>query len=323
TPSQPDTPDEPTRPQPKRDSVYEMAASPRADDRTYAVQRWQREGYDRKPQGRLRLLEALAGRIDRETGLVLTKSFRESPPGVYESLDCLEHANPSIKRVIIDQLSRRELNDEERTVVAAVLQELEDTRDRLIDEALIRIGRPREGGLGRLIEARGPEWLKLGDGREILAKLDTKDLAALLSSKDENVRVLVVDLLGDRTDDLQIALSSLSRALKDDAQQVRRRAVEAVGNLRSGRGAWYLALALVGEKDQRTEELIRNALTRLPARSTTQYLRKLYKSKKLDNRKAAVSALRSLRNHEAIMALVGAVEDEDGDVRREALEALL
>ena len=325
TPSRSDdgAPDEPSQPQPRRDSVYEMAASARADDRKYAVLRWQREGYDRRPQGRLRLLEALSGRIDRETGLILTKSFREDPPGVYESLDCLEHANPSIKRVIVDQLSRRELNDEERTVVAAVLMEQEDTRDRLIDEALIRLGRPREGGLGRLIEARGPEWLKLGDGREILAKLETKDLAALLASKDENVRVLVVDLLGDRGDDLQIALSSLSRALKDDALTVRRRAVEAVGNLRNGRGAWYLALALVREKDRRTEELIRNALTRLPARSTTQYLRKLYKSDKLDNRKAAVSALRSLRNHEAIMALVEAVQDEDKDVRREALEALL
>ncbi|MGE0711934.1 MAG: HEAT repeat domain-containing protein [Planctomycetota bacterium] len=309
-------------PRDEEGSIYAQAASAREGDRVLAVKRWRDEGYETKPKARLRLLKALSGRIDREIGLILTKSFRDHPVGVYEALDCLEHANSSIKRVIFDQLSRRELSKEERSVVAEMLAEQGD--DAAIDEALLRLGKPRKGSFQRLLDARGVEWLQLGDGRALLSKLPLADLAALLGHDKPEVRVLVLDLLGDRSSEVERALEAIAKGLQDKDVTVRRRAVEAVGSLKHGRGAWYLAQALAREEDKRSHELIRSALGRLPVKAATGYLKSmLAKNQRPETRLAGVTALRAIPNVETVGLIVEAVGDEDRKVRVEALEGLV
>jgi hypothetical protein len=332
TPEGPD-PDETPEPTPSRAAspgsssdplgIFELANSAREHERLIAVKRWRDRGLGKKPKGHLRLLQALAGRLDSKTRSIVTKSLRQHPPGVYEALDCLEYSNTTLRRVLIEQISHSQLSADEVSVAVEVISEIKDTPDLMVEEALIRIGKPKPGGLQRLIEARGIEWLRLGGGRELLAKFPAKSLGELASSKTKEVRLLAVGHLGERTDEVDEALKLLAKILKDSDTEVRRRSIQGIGRLRNGRGAWYLALALPREKDKRTQELIRNALSRLPVKASTRFLTTMIKSKNPTSRVAAVMSLRSMQRPETIVVLVNAIKDKDRAVRMEVLSALV
>lgn len=309
---------------PKSSDVYELAASKNPNDRFRAVRRWQTSGKFKLEGARLKMLRALAsGPVEREVGQMITKTVRDRPPSTFEALDCLELANPALKRLLLEQLGQAKLTEDERIVTAEVLGELEDTRDCLVEEILIRQGKPRKGGFDKLLAARGADWLKLGGGRKLLATLPSDELTNLITHPEREVRVLAIDLLADRRDDPEAALSALNKALSDKDAVVRQRAVESMGGMGSGRAAWYLGLAIARETDARTQELIRTALRKLPLKSAVNYLDKLVKSKSAKQRLAGVMALRSIPAPAAVTVMVRAVKDEDRLVRVEALGGLL
>src|SRR5690606_29389209 len=86
---------EPSSPPPRRsldgkEAILAAAASPDADLRRRAVERWAELELDRAPGARLALLKALARRLDREIGALILQSLRDHPPETLEALDCLE-----------------------------------------------------------------------------------------------------------------------------------------------------------------------------------------------------------------------------------------
>ena len=55
--------------------------------------------------------------------------------------------------------------------------------------------------------------------------------------------------------------------------------------------SWPLARALHLEKDDRTADMIRGALAKLPAQETVKYLKALLRKRSKDDRLAAIAAL--------------------------------
>ncbi|MBL4848785.1 MAG: HEAT repeat domain-containing protein [Planctomycetes bacterium] len=306
--------------------VYVLAASVDADDRSDGVKRWRRKKLYRRDGSRLKLLNALDGRQTREQSHVILETVRSNPPEVLEGLDILERLTPgnALWRELVEQFGTRDLSSEERDVVSDVLRESADTKDLVIEETLIRIGRSKTGGGTRLVAARGVQWLLVKEGLAVFSLLPLEEQAKLLDHSDPRARLAGVKLIGKhgRKNKPADALKYLSKYLASKDTELKRRAIEEVGSLGEGVGAWYLALAMMKEKDRRSLELLRNALARLPSKGAISFLRKLAKHAQADRRRAAISALRVIRHPDAINVIMVAVRDKDRKVRIVALSAL-
>lgn len=318
---------EPTRerPQNKRDP-YVLAASVNADERLLGVKRWRKEKLDLVDGARLKMLKALDGREDREVSKLLLESLRDSPPEVLESIDLLDRLSPgsAMWRFLVENFGKMEIAGEELEVVADVLTNSTDTKDLLVEETLVRLGKAKKGAGLKLLEQRGVEWLQVGDGKDLFGKLPLEQQAELLGHSDSRARLAGIQLVADAGRDgaSTEVVKILSKHLASDDTELKRRAIEEIGSLGEGIAAWYLALAMMREKDRRSLELLRNSIARLPSKDAITWLRKLKKHKQADRRKAAVSALRVIKHPEAIEAIMQAVKDKDRAVRLEALSAL-
>lgn len=301
--------------------VLELARSTDTEDRLIAVQRWRSRGLDKSKGSRLRMLKALNKRISRPVGLELLTSFRESPVTATEALDCLEFANTGIWRLLVKQLGQPQSDPEVTDLIAEILGEQKDTNDLIVEEALIRLGKPKPGAAERLIKKRGVDWVRLGGGKAILASLPLKDLKPLLSSKDAEIRLLVCNLLGASKQPSE-AVKVAVGLLKDPDPKVKRRCIEILGKLREPYAGWYLALAMEKETDKRNLELLNNALSRLPYKATTRrYLFKLAQSKKTRYRLAAVNGFQAVARPLVVQPLIKLLDDPDPGVRLAALKA--
>ena len=310
---------------PKADP-YALAASVSADERRLGLERWRRQKEDLLDGARLKMIKTLGSRQGRDETLVLLESVRAAPPSTFEALDCIDLLPPSssLWRELIEQIGKRELSDEERTLVAEVLKEAKETQDLLIEETLARVGRPRPGAVTRLVAARGVEWLEFGEGKTMCTNLPLDELAGLIESEEPKVREIGIKLVAakGREGDAKETLKILAKHLGSEDVSLKRLAIEEVGSLGEGTGAWYLALAMMSETDTRTLEMFRNSLARLPAGDAVAILGKLAKHERPDRRRGAISALTVLENEEAIRILIKALEDSDRTVRLEALQGL-
>lgn len=323
TPTRRPTP-RPTRTATRRSggTVMELAKSSNVEDRLIAVKRWRSRNMDERAGSRREMLEALNKRVNREIGLELLASFRENPVGVEEALDCLEFANTGIRRLLIKQLGDRQVTPDEVKLIQEILSEQKDTNDLLIEETLIRLGKPTKGCAARLIKARGIEWVKLGEGKVVLASLPLSELKPLAKNPDRDIRLLVCTLLSasKKPDEAVTLAVSL---IKDDDADVKQRSVEALGNLGAPLAGWYLALAMTREKDRRSLELMRNAIGRLPYKTTVKrYISKLKRSKSTRYRHAAVLGYQSIARPLVVKPLVSLLEDKERTVRLASLKAL-
>lgn len=313
------------KPKSKRDP-YVLAASVNEGDRLQGLKRWRAKKLDLREGARLKMLQTLDGRQDRKLLAILLKSIRESPLAVLEAIDCLElvAGGSPIWRELVEGFGRQELSDEELDVVADVLAESGETKDLLIDETLLRLGRGKDGGGARLLASRGVEWLQVGEGQELFSKLPLAQQAELLSHEDPKARLIGVKLVGatGREGDSVAAVKFLSKHLASKDTELKRRAIEEIGTLGEGIGAWYLALAMMRETDRRSLELLRNAVARIPSKEAIAFLEKLAAHKLPDRRRAAVGGLRVIKHPDSIDAIMKAVRDTDRTVRLEALSAL-
>jgi len=320
--------DDPPTPKTRKDKQdpYVLAASVNQDDRLEGVKRWRNKKADLIDGARLKMLNALDGRLDREISQMLLESMRSSPPGVLEAIDCMDRLPPgsAMWRFLVEQFGKMSLEEEEREVVADVLANSPDTKDILIEETLVRIGKGKKGSGLRLLDSRGVEWLQVGDGKELFAKLPLDEQAELLGHSDSRARLAGIKLIAEagRNGAGAKVVKILSKHLASDDTELKRRAIEEIGSLGEGVAAWYLALAMMREKDRRSIELLRNAIARIPSKDAISFLEKLAKHKQADRRKAAVTALRVIKHPEAIEAIMKRVKDKDRQVRLEALEAL-
>ncbi len=292
--------------------------------RADAVEAWLAAELDRAPGARARMLEALEDGVeaDAKVGRLIMQSLRDRPPSTAEAIACLEVADGVVKRALVHALAEASGPDAEQA--AAALSLLEDTPDLVVDEALLRLGRPRDGAPLRLATARGPDWVLYGDGRpllEALAKRDVKQLASLLKHDDVEVRMSACALIVG-ADQPRDALALLAPVLRDAEPRVRERAAEGLAALRDPRASWPLARALTREDSNQTRDVIIDGLQRLPLKETVELLGRLYGSADAGERRAAVMGFNAIGKPEAVTGLVAALRDADRAVRLEALRAL-
>lgn len=292
--------------------------------RLAAVEAWLLEGLDRAPGARRRLLEALGDAVeaDAKVGRLIMRSLRDRPPSVAEAVECLAAAPGGVRRVLVQALS--EASEAEAEAAARALAGLQDTADLQVEEALLRLGRPRDGAPLRLATVRGPEWVLFGDGRpllEALARRDVRQLRSLFEHPDAEVRMSACALVAgaEQPDE---ALALLAPALRDADPGVRQRAAEGLTALGDPRASWPLARALSREDSNQTRDVLRNGLQRLPLKKTVRLLGQLYARPEPVERRAAVMALDAINKPEAVSSLVAALRDPDRAVRLEALRAL-
>lgn len=327
---QPRAPSEPSAPEPAQPapapavvtlndeaSILTAAGGPDAELRLRAVRRWLELGLNAAEGGHLRLLRALGGRIDRDVGIDLLQSFRDHPVGTIEALDCLGVANLAIRRHLIEQLGHT--TGDEVEVVAEMLREQEETPDLAVEVALLRLGAPRPGALGRLVAKNGVAWAR-GEGRALLAAVTIAELEKLASSDQEEVRVLACELLQGAAGDE--ALGHLFKLLRDDAERVRQRAIEALTDRGDPKSAWALARRLHEERDALSRRLLQGALEALPTDEAVKYLDQLLRSKRTADRLAAVGALHAIAEPPSIAAVVRSLRDAERSVRLAGLESL-
>lgn len=296
-----------------------------ADKRLEAVESWLRAGHDRAPGGRRRLLEALGTEVeaDAAVGRLIMQNLRDRPLPLPEAIECLAVASGGVKRLLIVQLGETTGPDAPQAV-RALEGVTEDTKDLVVEEALLRLGRPRPGAPLRLATARGVEWVVYGDGQPLLvalARTDVKQLASLFEHPEAEIRVVACTLVAGAEQPRE-ALTLLAPLLRDADASVRRRAAECLTALRDARASWPLARALVREEAKQTRDVLRDGLTRLPLRETVELLKQLYARPEVSDRRAAVAAFSSIGKPEAVPGLVAALKDADRTVRLDALRAL-
>lgn len=289
------------------------------------LSRWQEMRWDRAEGARRRMLDALPrGDLPPDAVRELVKSVRDHPLDPFEAMDCWALAPSSVQRLLLQTLAGA---SEGQAEVAAFLGEhlADDTPDRLMQEALLALGRPREDTIAALLAARGPEWVLLGDGRALVesaVKADLARVAPLATHADEEVRGFACGLLGQQSERTREALKLLSPLLADASEKVQARAIEACVQLADPDACWPLARALQRAEPGTARDALRDAFRRLPAKSTVPLLRKLYEKEQPSDRLAAVLAFEAAEAKEAVPGLISALEDKDRQVRLAAIEAL-
>jgi HEAT repeat protein len=296
-----------------------------ADKRLAAVEAWARGGLDRAPGARQRLLEALGAEVEADQGVgrMIMQSLRDRPLPLAEAIECLPVATGGVKRLLIVQLGEA-TGPSAAEAVRALEAVKEDTKDLVVEEALLRLGRPRAGAPLRLANARGAEWVLYGDGQpmlQALARVDVKQLASLFEHPDAEVRVAACALVSGAEQPRE-ALALLAPVLRDADASVRQRAAEGLTALRDARASWPLARALLREEAGQTRDVVRDGLSRLPLRETVDLLQQLYARPDAQDRRAAVAGLSAIARPESMPGLVVALKDADRAVRLEAIKAL-
>lgn len=314
----------PTRPAAPAVSEEDLLARARdPETRLAAVEDWLLHGVDARPGARRRMLEALGDGVeaDGKVGRLVVHSLRERPPSVAEAIECLAVARGGVKRALVSLLGDA-AGDDARAAAEALAKV---TPDLQVDEALLKLGRPRPGAVLRLANERGADWVLFGDGNLLLADLarrDLKQVASLLEHGDPEVRIYACSLIAAREEQQREAVAILAPVLRDAEPRVRARAAEGLAALRDPRASWPLARALAREDSSQTRDVITGALQRLPLRETIELLQKLQGNQEAGDRRAAVLGLAAIGKPEAIGGLVAALRDADRTVRLEALRAL-
>lgn len=298
-------------------SILEAAGGPDAELRRRAVERWLELGLDAEEGAHLRLLKALNGRIERDMGLGLLNSFREHPVGTLEALDCLSLSNLAIRSHLIQELGH--VTGENVDIVAEILGEQEETPDLAVEVALLRLGRPKPGAIGRLVDKYGVAWAR-GEGKPLIAAVPISELIGLATASKAEVRLLACDLLQQAAGD--DALSQLLKLLRDDVERVRQRAIEALTERADPKSSWALARMLATEQDSLTRRMLQSALEALPTGPAVGFLDRLIRAKRTEDRLAALGALQAIAKPAAIPPILRALRDSDRGVRLAGLKAL-
>jgi HEAT repeat protein len=254
---------------------------------------------------------------------MIMQSLRDRPLPLAEAIECLPVATGGVKRLLIVQLGEA-TGPSAAEAVRALEAVKEDTKDLVVEEALLRLGRPRAGAPLRLANARGAEWVLYGDGQpmlQALARVDVKQLASLFEHPDAEVRVAACALVSGAEQPRE-ALALLAPVLRDADASVRQRAAEGLTALRDARASWPLARALLREEAGQTRDVVRDGLSRLPLRETVDLLQQLYARPDAQDRRAAVAGLSAIARPESMPGLVVALKDADRAVRLEAIKAL-
>lgn len=324
-PAKTDVPVPPSRIETEAQLLERLEASP--GEATKLIARWSEMGWDKKEGARRRLLEALPK--DAETPLApdatraLLKSMRDRPPDPFEAMDCYPLAPESLRRLLLQQLAQAGEGEEE---VATFLGErlAEDTPDKLMQEVLLTLGRPRPDTIGSLVAARGAEWALLS-GRALIEGAVEKDLKLvepLLAHEDEEVRGFACGLLG-RSKKTRDALGLLAPLLSDQSEKVQGRAVEACVQLGDPDASWPLARALQRAQASGATDSLRDAFRRLaPNKQTVSILVKLQARDSPTDRLAAVLALEATETAEAVPHIIKGLTDKAREVRLASVQAL-
>jgi hypothetical protein len=315
----------PSRIETEAQLIERLKASP--GEAAKLIARWSEMGWDKKEGARRRLLEALPK--DKEQPLApdatraLLKSMRDRPPDPFEAMDCYPLAPESLRRVLLQQLAQAGEGEDE---VAAFLGErlAEDTPDKLMQEVLLTLGRPRPDTIQSLVAARGAEWALLS-GRALIEAAVEKDLKLiqpLLAHEDEEVRGFACGLLG-RSKKARDALGLLAPLLSDASEKVQGRAVEACVQLADPDASWPLARALQRAQTGGAKDALRDAFRRLaPNKQTVPLLVKLQARDVPTDRLAAVLALEATENADVVPHIIKGLGDKAREVRLAAVQAL-
>lgn len=283
-----------------------------------AVRRWLDGDKHRVERARLTMLKAVGIRPGAEVDELLARSF-EAPIGGREALECLPLAPPACRAVLLRRLGRVDPGVAVEEVAAAI-EALPDTKELSVEEALLRLGRPRPGAVERLIDARGWDWTRSAEGRALLRVAPAPAVGQLLRAERDELRLLGVALLAERG--AEVAVEHLMPAVVDRSPAVRQEAAGALERLKAPRAALLLARALRVERDEPTKVRLRRALAALPQAAAAEALVERLADEAPDARLDAVTGLELCASGPGVQALAQALDDPDAAVRLSACRSL-
>ncbi|MCA8923946.1 MAG: HEAT repeat domain-containing protein [Planctomycetes bacterium] len=279
-----------------------------------------------EPGGWLALVEALGAHLgDRAVMAALTRQARSVPPPLRDSLDCLPRATGSLRSALLERVIA--CKPEERDLVATALEaeRVRDTPDLLIDQTLVRLGRPAPESLARLIERHGDDWLVFGLGRPLLDGLGREaagKLEALVRARSPRVRAAAAEACA-LSSEPRAALKVLTSLLRDPLADVRELAIESMVKLESPLACWPIARRLELETDGGLSQRLRTALRTLAGQQrTVELLEQLYRRPQVRDRRAALLGLEATGSTDAVAAIVGALDDGAPELQLLALRQL-
>lgn len=337
---------------------YVMAASDDDDVRFEALRNWRSYRLDRIRNGRLKMLQVLAGRAGNvETKLIL-ESLEAQPIALSEALACLGLAAPlppAVREALLGRI-RSAAAAGDRQEVREITEALERLPgdDLRVDEILLLCGVVRSGAVVRLVAARGVEWGRSPEGRDVLVGVLEREPVRLARLAEQGVeeQLLVVDLVavadGLEPDDALGLLLPAVRAPDPDVSRAASQAVGTVGSLehllpllrareaavrRAGaaaigrqgdaRATWGLARALVRERDRAVREALIAAVRSLPEAKAASFLKGLRAKRDRVDRLAAQHTARLFSTALVLPIFAAGLGDSDRRLKLDAIRALL
>lgn len=297
--------------------------------RERAYNLWAEQGYRDVEGARLRLLRQLQT-LERPNpdvvGFVIS-DLKRKPPTDAAMFEALEWIQGDAWDLLIQLLGHGGDGAAERA--AALAKQLPRDNDQcVVLKALIETGQPPADALARLVDKRGVEWTRTGEGRELcdtLVRQDPGSVAGLLASESDDRRLLAVDLLTEVP--TEASIDELVRLMRDKQRtlRVRVRAAIGLGAIASPRAAWPLVILIHGrdEEEALKSEALR-ALQKIPSAGVIAALAEHLESDKRNERYYAVKGLASRGTPSAVSAMIDVVQkDGDPTIRRLAITSLL
>ena len=162
----------------------------------------------------------------------------------------------------------------------------------------------------------GGRWAALG----VFIGLAIGVIAAIFLRSEPKLREQAVWALG-QTESIK-ALPSIVAALTDDVVEVRRKAVEAIGDIDDLHTAPPGLIAALKDSDNEVRHNAAHALGNIEDKAAVPGLIPLTRDPDPDVKQAAVEALSNIGGPAAIEAIVALLKDSDPEIRKLAAEAL-
>lgn len=232
--------------------------------RRRAFDLWQREGYGKEGEARLRLLRRLGEQEtapDPQILALLASDIERRPPTDAAAIEVLDAAQGPAWRSLVKLLGRPGEPGAKARAEALARQLPRDDEEATALLALLRTGHGPADGLAQLIRKRGLEWAQ-GPGRATLVPLvgsQPSGLESLLVISEDHARV-ALDLLGEaNTEQSQRFLIAVMRDRERRVLRLRLRAILALVKGAPPEASWPLLLLALNPTE---EELVKDEARR-------------------------------------------------------------